>query len=432
MIVSQRVTSTLTRSEACDRQWDVGIIGAGVAGSSLAILLARQGHSVLLIESQRFPREKVCGGCLNQRAIASLDAMGVLAECMAAGAIDIDALRIRQGTREHRWAIPKMLSLRRSTLDTILVRKSIEVGAHYLDQTSAIIDSSERGSSGDVGMRLRSQGNVSGGPSSTLESREANTLCKVRTRIAIVAAGLIRSPLTRSRSTSQDAWPAKTEPHSRIGVQALIPAEILEDGDGRWREALHLHARSDLRMLIGSDGYLGVSLTDGGLYDFAAALDPDSINRHRSIPAAIDHLLSECHLPLIGLLTPDGWKSTPHLTRRSWPVAQDRVFLLGDSMGYVEPFTGEGMSWAMAGAAWLSDRLHDALSRSGKVGTDGLGVKDAEIAWNHWAGIQRRRQQSICRWVAGQVRHPTRTSWVLQGLDWLPPVRNILLRKATQ
>ena len=41
--------------------FDALIIGAGPAGSSAAILLARAGWSVALIEKQRFPRRKVCG-----------------------------------------------------------------------------------------------------------------------------------------------------------------------------------------------------------------------------------------------------------------------------------------------------------------------------------------------------------------------------------
>ena len=185
-------------------------------------------------------------------------------------------------------------------------------------------------------------------------------------------------------------------------------------------------------MLIGTDGYLGISRTDGDFYDFAAALDPAAIGKHGSIAAAIDALLASCGLPTIRAITPQGWKSTPHLTRRSWPVARDRVFLVGDSMGYVEPFTGEGMSWAMAGAKWLSDRLQDPLALSSDQGSGDRAMAEVETAWNDWAGIQRRRHQTVCQWVASQVRYPTRTAWVLRGLDWIPPVRNILLRKATQ
>ena len=40
------------------------IVGAGPAGSAAAILLARAGWSVALVERQRFPRRKVCGECI--------------------------------------------------------------------------------------------------------------------------------------------------------------------------------------------------------------------------------------------------------------------------------------------------------------------------------------------------------------------------------
>jgi len=42
-------------------RFDAVVIGAGPAGSATAILLARLGWSVALVERQRFPRRKVCG-----------------------------------------------------------------------------------------------------------------------------------------------------------------------------------------------------------------------------------------------------------------------------------------------------------------------------------------------------------------------------------
>jgi flavin-dependent dehydrogenase len=57
--------------------YDAIIIGAGPAGSTAAILLARAGWSVAILEKQRFPRRKVCGECIAAPNLSLLDALGV-------------------------------------------------------------------------------------------------------------------------------------------------------------------------------------------------------------------------------------------------------------------------------------------------------------------------------------------------------------------
>lgn len=49
--------------------YDVVVIGAGPAGSVAAYTAATQGLDVLLLDKARFPRFKVCGCCLNARAL---------------------------------------------------------------------------------------------------------------------------------------------------------------------------------------------------------------------------------------------------------------------------------------------------------------------------------------------------------------------------
>ncbi len=58
------------------QEWDVVVIGAGVAGSVAARQCAQRGLKTLLVDGRAFPRPKVCGGCLNSRAVHVLEQIG--------------------------------------------------------------------------------------------------------------------------------------------------------------------------------------------------------------------------------------------------------------------------------------------------------------------------------------------------------------------
>src|SRR5437879_13834697 len=56
--------------------FDVAIVGGGPAGSSCAALCALAGLRTLLLEREKFPREKVCGDCLNPSCWSVLEHLG--------------------------------------------------------------------------------------------------------------------------------------------------------------------------------------------------------------------------------------------------------------------------------------------------------------------------------------------------------------------
>jgi flavin-dependent dehydrogenase len=60
--------------------FDVLIVGSGPAGSALAILLSETGKSVLLVDKSIFPRDKVCGECISPGALNILNKLGIKAE----------------------------------------------------------------------------------------------------------------------------------------------------------------------------------------------------------------------------------------------------------------------------------------------------------------------------------------------------------------
>ena len=121
------------------RIWDVIVIGAGPAGAFVAARLATVGLAVLLVERKTFPRDKVCGGCVNPDALARLDAVGVTPQLRAAGGHVITSLHLHSGHRCANVPLSGGLAISRATMDSVLVQHAVEAGCVFLPDTSAFV-----------------------------------------------------------------------------------------------------------------------------------------------------------------------------------------------------------------------------------------------------------------------------------------------------
>lgn len=394
-----------TLADVSREQWDVIVIGAGVAGASFAIQAAQKNKSVLLVDAVKFPRDKVCGGCLNPRAQTHLKNLGVLQSVIDAGAVSLETINIQTAKRSVRWAMPRMLSISRSTLDAILVQRASEVGVTFIDGVHAKVSSAKE----NTNSKLQEV---------TFEASDAQ--CVSSAIMVAVAAGLTRSAISQDTN-----WPKWIDAQSRIGASVLIDSESNASLHQRLHELLQ-HGTSDnqLLMLSGSVGYVGICATDGNKIDIATAIDPNHIKGRDGITNAVQSILDECRFDCVLMEKNLQWNATPALTRYSSIAAKNRVFLLGDSLGYVEPFTGEGMSWAMFAAS----RLAVLLDQSNLTDE----TASLEKCWNQWMSTHRSAKQSIARWVSRLARNHHHANWILTFLNYTPMVRNILLRKAMQ
>src|SRR5690606_13738823 len=111
----------------------------------------------------------------------------------------------------------------------------------------------------------------------------------------------------------------------------------------------------------------------------------------------IGEMIEQTGLPCDSRLSEAHWKGTPMLTRRPASLCGRRLLLLGDAAGYVEPFTGEGIGWAMQSALAAVPIAVQAQSR---------WEPEMEQAWI----LQHRRlvrcRQWTCRMLASLLRRP--------------------------
>jgi len=108
---------------------DAVVAGGGPAGSTCALLLARAGLTVTLVERATFPRRKVCGEYLNAGAVAALERLGVLGE-VSAEAFRLHGVRLVP-PRAPAVELPfphGALACERETLDAILLRAAVYAG----------------------------------------------------------------------------------------------------------------------------------------------------------------------------------------------------------------------------------------------------------------------------------------------------------------
>lgn len=109
---------------------DVVVVGGGPAGSATALLLARAGVAVRIVERTRFPRRKVCGEYLNAGAVGVLDRLGVLDAVRAAAASLRGVRLVAAGAPPVTLPFARpALACARDVLDAILLDAACAAGA---------------------------------------------------------------------------------------------------------------------------------------------------------------------------------------------------------------------------------------------------------------------------------------------------------------
>lgn len=347
--------------------FDAVIVGAGPAGATAAVLLARAGWSVALIEKQLFPRRKVCGECVAASNLPLLDALGVGAAFEAVAGPELRQVGLLHGTRCALAALPAAAHPRhrwgrvvgREALDALLLAQARRVGARVFQPWSVH--------------------RIDGGPGAWR--------CQIRTSNADRALD-VQAPLLIAANGSWEALPALA--HAAFSLPAARQASDLFAFKANFRAAAL--APGVLPVFALDGGYGGMVVAGDGVATVACCVRRDRLDAvRRAAPGvragdAVDLWLRRECAGVRAALQPARrdapWLAVGPLAPGDRLDADDGLLRIGNAAGEAHPIIGEGISMALQSAWLLCAELFALAER---------GVPDA-------AAQRVLRQRYAARW----------------------------------
>lgn len=279
--------------------FDVAIVGAGPAGSSCAAFCALGGLRALVLEREKFPREKVCGDCLNPSCWPVLERLGIADRARqlpqsVLNMVDFIAIGGQKVVVDLASGQERLIAIKRSLFDALVMSRARELGAEIHEETTVAALTREK--CGDW----------------HIETTEGP---KFVVRVLVGADG-------RNSTVAHLCDLLPRPERERVALQAHV---ALPAGFG---------SRVVLQFL--PEGYSGQAPVNDGELNLCLVSKPSNIS-------ALRRWAKQCFT-----LPPDhSWHTITPLTRVSLSPAHDKLFMVGDAARVVEPFTGEGIYYAL-------------------------------------------------------------------------------------
>jgi len=380
-------------------RWDAVVVGAGPAGATTALLLARAGASVLLIDRARFPRDKACSEYLSPATteiLARLD-RDVLAEVESAAHAKLYGMKVvapsgaamcgrfRGGPRPYSFALP------RTAFDTMLLTAARRAGAHVCEATT--VENLVWGKGAVAGVVARS----SNGQRATHNAR------------IVVGADGLRSVVARRLGL------VRSSPPRRVAFAAHVTDVAGIDGVGE----LHVSGR----------GYVGLGPVGGGVTTVALVLPLATVRKERRDLRSGFFTELEKFPGLAGRFDPRRLARDVLVTgpfaqwSRTAAAPGGGALLVGDAADFFDPFTGQGIYSAMRGAELAAACLIPALAR-------GVGEPIPPAALRPY--LLARRRAFFGKWLLERligigVGWPALTNRVVRRLAGRPDLADLLV-----
>ena len=297
---------------------DVVIIGGGLAGLVNAILLARNGLKVILVEKKEYPFHKVCGEYISNEVLPFLKSLNL--NPFEYGAVDIKRFRLTtpSGKKTETKLPLGGFGISRFTLDRMMFEEGERQGVIFLQKTT-VFDVQFNHDAFEV----------------EISGKEI-----IRTQLVIGAFGK-RSVMDRSLSR-----PFFQRKSPFIGIKSHFEWEMPED-----LVELHLFGR----------GYCGVSKVEEGRVNVCYLGLKEDLKKSGSIEKLEAEVVSKN--PYLMEVFSKGKKlfdtslAINEVSFAPKAVVENHILMSGDSAGLVTPLNGNGMAMAIRSASILSEMI---------------------------------------------------------------------------
>lgn len=323
------------RSQIGNRNSKILIVGAGPAGSSLAVRLANDGCEVTLIERETFPRHKLCGEFISPECLSHFAQIGALEGMLAAGGERIYETRFYD-RKERSFPVPSSLldesgfalSLSRSEMDRQLLERARTVGVSVYEGTkvSDVAVDGER----ITGLAIIGENNID-------EFINADLFVDATGRSLALSRLVARKRSSHARTMATQSLAVGFKTHL-AGVQ--IP-------------------RGTCEIFAFPGGYGGLTTVEDGLANLCFIMDPRVA---RKFGANADELVEKAvrrnrraARALENARPVRDWLAVSISSfGRSAPAAATNLFTVGDAAAFIDPFTGSGMLMALESSSLLA------------------------------------------------------------------------------
>ena len=330
-------------------EFDVVVVGGGPAGSTAATLLARR-RRVLLLEHKRFPRHKVCGDVINPNCWPVLERTGVAERIRALPQHKITGVRFTTSTGATLDMPMDAVAMRRDLFDAALLDHARAAGVTVLE--------------GEAVHELDSRWPV------------------------VVGADGRNSIVARKAGLRRDVG---RDDHFAFQAHFRAPAG-LDD-----RVQLHLFPTGYCGVVRIDDEHANICIVTDRKYNDCEALFAATVWQNPGFRAL--EIVPEPLTPL----------TSAHPLQRAMSVpCRDGVFLVGDALRVTEPFTGQGIFFALRTA----ELVVEAICDGGDYATSARALYRQRSRTNELLRRLMYRERMAARTMAALRNLPALQHWL--------------------